>query len=262
MAAAGNIRWPYPSNCGPSWGKTAFVKYIPRMSRRQAAALAQGYAQSDRAKRSVCRGLTDTQIKEMAEGGGLEALLEPEWSLGGPEQYKPLTSEDRKRESLQGKAYLLALRINQAKRNADPETPSWDKLYSEWVRIKEPKRPRDAKATIGLLRHFFGDVDCKDINQQDIGRFREHLGAKGASRITIKQRLGHVHAMYVAAINEPTSPFAGMPNPAAGIGLLGRKQARRSGVDRAFTGAQVCKILEQAAAVKFGRKRHEQIYGC
>jgi integrase len=140
----------------------------------------------------------------------------------------------------------------------DKDAVSWDALFNEWIRIKAPIRPRGHEATIRLLKEHFGERDCRQITPSEIGQFRDKLTAQGVSRESVATHLGRVHAMFSAACREPTSPFAGMANPAAGISVLGKSPPQKDGRDRAFTPTQLRTVLETAASTKFGGNRHEE----
>jgi integrase len=66
--------------------------------------------------------------------------------------------------------------------------------------------------------------------------------------------------MFSAAAKDPKSPFAGMTNPAKGVGVLGKGPSKKDGSDRVYTSQQVRTILATAERTKFGMKRHPEIF--
>ena len=72
--------------------------------------------------------------------------------------------------------------------------------------------------------------------------------------------LKRLRMMFSAVCQEHTGPFRDMTiNPASGVSMLGKAPPQKDGRDRPFTPAQVRVILETAALIRFGKKRHEEI---
>jgi integrase len=240
-------------------GKRAFTRYIRRMPRRDAEAIARKYALEDAAALAACREVPDKDRRALASFGGLSAILNADIPTEVSDPRHAQTQETQLYwRRLQAEAIGDAANKTLGKHSAELAL-SWEGLFEEWKRIKEPKRPRQYMGTTRLLKDFFGKRDCRQISQVEIGRFRDSLTAKGLSRQRVGTHLTLIHAMFSAVAREPTSPFAGMTNPAAGVKVLGRNPPPKDGADKVFTPLQVKLVLETAALVKFGNKRHDDI---
>jgi integrase len=85
------------------------------------------------------------------------------------------------------------------------------------------------------------------------------MGTDKEERSAMATYLKRVSTMFAVAIREPTSPFAGMANPCAGIALLGKDREPKTARDKAFTAAQARLIVETAERSKLGLKRKDGI---
>jgi integrase len=160
-------------------------------------------------------------------------------------------------------ALQAAKKLSKARATADT---SWDALFKEWKDMSGAEVKRAHAATIRLLKEYFGERDCREINRKDIAQFIEDLGKQGKTRGTQEQRLKHIKAMFSAAIKNPNSVFADMSNPGLDITLAGKAPKPINGRDKAFTAQEVRHILDTAARVRFGDathynglKRHEEV---
>ena len=240
-------------------GKRAFIRYIRRMPRRDAEAIARKYALEDFAILAASREVPDKERQVLASLGGVSAILRADipTSVSDPRHEKAQTTELYWRR-IQAEGILHKANKKMGRHSAELAL-SWDVLFEEWKRIKEPKRTRQYGATIRLLKDHFGERNCRQLSHLEIGKFRDSLTDSGASRQRVATHLTLIHAMFSAVAKEPTSPFAGMTNPAAGVKVLGRNPPPKGGANKVFTPLQVKLVLETAAAVKFGKKRHTDI---
>jgi integrase len=240
-------------------GKTAIVRYIKRMPRREAEAIARSFAVMDAADVARYWEVTKKERAALAAFGGLPALLNnddiPTSVLD--ERYAKLPNRELFWRRLQAESILHAV----DKEPSAELAVSWDALLAQWIRIKAPTRIRGHEATIALLKEFFGEtIDCRKITPSEIGQFRDKLTNEGVSREMVATRLKRIRAMFSAASQEPTdNPFYGIINPATGVNVLGKSPPQRDGRDRAFTRSQVRTVLETAARIRLGGSRHEEI---
>lgn len=239
-------------------GKTAIVRYIKRMPRREAEAIARSFAVKDAADVARCWQVPEKERAVLAAFGGLPALLNnddiPTSVLD--ERYAKLPNREVFWRRLQAESILLKVDKEPSAKLA----VSWDALLAQWIRIKAPTRIRGHEATIALLKEFFGEtMDCLKLTPSEIGQFRDSLASHGVPHIMLAMHLKRIRMMFSAACREPTSPFRSMINPAIGVNVLGKSPPQKDGRDRAFTPAQGRTILERAASTKFGNQRHEDI---
>jgi integrase len=251
--------WKYqraiPADLRPMYGRSVIVRYIRRCPRREAEAVAREWAVADAKVLAMCRRTPQDERAGLASFGGVRGLLDnseiPSSQLDA--RYAKLPNKEVYWRRIHAEAIIAA-------GDKGPKLAcSWDDLLAQWTRIKEPAVTRGHAATIRLLREHFGEYDCRQLTSSDIAAFRDKLTANGVTLCMVATHLGRVQAMFSAACREPTSPFAGIPNPAVGVRVLGKKPPRKDGNDRTFTPVQVRAILETAAQVRFGGKRHEQV---
>jgi len=231
--------------------KKAFRRYIKRMPRKEAEAIARRLAVEHADQLLFLVGaVPEADRKDIEAAGGLPAFREDT----GKESLGPMFLVNAKAQLIKsGLAYL-------PKRRADIESTlalSWDALFNQWVRVREPSRTRNHAALIRLLKDYFGERDCRDIKPLKISQFRDHL-LKSKSRLSVSVHLNQMRAMFKAAAQDPNSPFHGMSNPCSGIQVLG-KTPTPTDADKAFTPEQVRRVLETAARVKFGGEKHPEI---
>jgi integrase len=251
--------WKYqraiPANLRPALGKSVIVRYIRRCPRREAEAMAREWAVADAKVLARCSEISEEDRASLATLGGVGGLLDnpdiPTSQLDP--RYAKLSKADLFWRRLQAEAIIGA-------GDKGPNLAvSWDALFEQWRRIKQPTVTRGNEATICLFKEHFGERDCRQITPTEIASFRDMLVAKCISSSMVATHLNRIRAMFSAACQEPTSPFAGVPNPAVGVKMLGKRPPRKDGTDRTFTPVQVRVILDTAARVKFGGNRHEQV---
>jgi integrase len=234
-------------------GKAAIVRYIKRCPKRDAEAKAREWAVED--AKYVARGWQVPEKERAALGafGGLPALLNspdiPTSQLD--DRYAQLQNKELFWRRLQAEAIVGAV---------DKDAVSWDALFNEWIRIKAPIRTRGHAATIALLKEHFGERDCREITSSEIGQFRDAMTDQGVPYIMTATHLKRIRMMFSAVCQEHTGPFRDMTiNPAASVSMLGKAPPEKDGRDRPFMPAQVRVILDTAALIRFGGKRHEEI---
>jgi integrase len=227
-------------------GKSAFRKYIKRMPRREAEMIARQYALDDDARLAAHKSLPIPRQQELAGGGGYEAILKDDRRFLPPEEH-------RRRKMAQA----LQQKIDRTKPSLVGGV-SFDALFAEWVRVKEPLRTRNHAAVISLLKEYFGPVDARKLLPAEVSDFRDHQ-LKTKSKLSVSVHLKQIRAMYAAAAKEPRSPFHKTENPAKGIEVLGKPPPANKDTDKAFTGEQTRIILETAKVTKWGGKRHTEI---
>jgi integrase len=242
-------------------GKRAFIRYIKRMPRREAEAIARKLAVDDAVAVAEYRKVSDKDRQVLARLGGLPAILsteEPKTQL----EFEKAQHTELYWRRLQAECILYNVEKKKGKSSLEL-AHSWDGLFEEWKRIQEPKRTRNYAGTIRTLKSHFGERDCRQISQLEIGKFRDSLTGSGVSRQRVATHLRLIHAMFSAVAKEPTCYFAGMTNPAAGVKVLGKNPPAKGGANRVFTPLQVKLVIETAAAAKFGdgnrKKRHTEI---
>ena len=217
------------------WGagtkRAAYRRYIKAMPKREAEALAREWAVDVLQNQNTVVGYNKSAPPNDLGVWGHKLKI----GMGHEAQRTPICWR-----SLQAEAISHHTKLELEKQKAMPPPLSWDALFNEWVRIREAKVTRGHVATIRLLKEHFGETDCRQIRKADIGQFRDKLEANGVPYTMLKERLGHISAMFKAAANEPTSPFAGMDNPA--VKMLGKRPSRKK--RGAFTREQVRLILE------------------
>ncbi len=209
----------------------AFVEYIPRMTRREALEEARRRAVRDAARLAEARNMDAQQRDKIAAAGGVRKV---------------------KRQHYLGGTLEAAKQIDKAGETAKVVSDySWDRLFLEWTRAKNPTRTRDHLVTLGLLKQYFGDCNVReDINALMIAKFRDHLLTTDTTPGMVEARLGHIKAMFAGAAKDPTSPFHGMPNPARGVGVMGERPTETPSLP--FSPAQVRAILDKVAITGFG----------
>ena len=248
---------------GAAGGKTAFRHYIKPCSRKDAEDLARRWAVEYADEIKAMKALTPEDREAVAAAGGWDAVCRDETFA----ENKVIPVDERtfviqRPTSTQLVAAKAAAAIER-KVNEDAKTrqPSWDMLYNEWVRIQGPKAPRGYATVIAMLKNFFGEhKNLKELTPPDIGRLRGHLSSQH-SRGTAKSYLGRVNTMFAAVVlRDPECPFHGMPNPCAGIRVLGKDRAPKRPGDRSFTAEQAKHILETTERTKFGLSRKKNCH--
>jgi hypothetical protein len=133
--------------------KSAYRRYIKRMTRREAETIARSWALEHQSELEVFKGLAPSDRDDLASGGGLAAILnDPRRFLQPPEEQRRKKARAIQERIAKSKPAALAL--------------SWDALLNEWIRIKAPARPRNYKATLELLKKHFGQRNCREITQK------------------------------------------------------------------------------------------------
>lgn len=133
-------------------GKTAFRRYIPRCTRKEAERQARRWALDDTAEIDALRALPDAD-KAALSGRDWHAevnLVEPEPRTIANENGRTLTiGADPKEQAIYRAAAFVERKLNPL-----ASQHSFDSLFNEWVRIRTPSKPRNHLATIGLLKTF------------------------------------------------------------------------------------------------------------
>jgi len=238
--------WKYqfhiPVKLRPLFRRAAFVRYLKRMPRREALEVARGMAIADAARLAEARSMDSHQREKIEAYGRVAAVQQGRGPL--------------KQRIIWGGTLDATKQIDKAAEHAKVvDELSWDRLFAEWRRARNPRETRDHLVTIRLLKEYFRDCNLREvITSLQIAKFRDHLLASGDTTPgMVKTRLGHIKAMFNGAAKDPTSPFHGMSNPATGIGIRGELPAEMATLP--FSPSQVRMILETAARIRFGDTR-------
>ena len=251
-----------PAKLRPLLGnKSAIVRYIPRMKWRDAQDIARKWAVEDKALFAVLRELPKNHLKTLFEAAPFDirdkASPRPWRAYSGPEAAS-LPREVRDKLLKQALiADAIQSMVETKVEERDLLLLSWDRLFSEWKRVRTPRQTRDQEVTIHLLKGYFGERDCRSITPQDIAKFRDHLLTTDTTRGMVHTRLKQIKAMFSGASQEPDSPFHGMPNPATGIKLLGEKPPVKEVIP--FSPRQVRTIFDTVQTTGFGQDRNAEV---
>jgi integrase len=233
--------------------KRMFIRYIPRMPRREAEAKAREFAVQDDAEIAALRAVGPSFLEWMGRSGKTwrEIMNDPAYRFQTheePDGTIVTRSPDLMSQTQKSVAIVVHGLVNKSK-------TSWDALYADWFKIRAPKQTRKHAATIQLAKQFFGEVDCRNISQAEVGRFRDDLIIKEElSRGVVERHLKNLSSMYNASSNEPTSAFALVTNPASGVKTHGKPMPQKEASP--FSIQQSHTILETAERIGFGRDRH------
>jgi len=244
--------WKYqmavPMKLRPIIGKKVFVEYIKPMTPRDALAKAREFAVRDAGKLAKARS-TDPSQSKIEAAGGVQGIKKGH----GPKKVRHIFGgvfEAAKQIEEAGETAVVAVLL------------SWDRLFDEWKKTRNPSHTRDQQATIRLLKKQFGDINCRHFTPHQAAEFRDAQSASGETTpYMVKARLGHLKAMFARAAQDPTSPFYGMPNPGTGVLVRGVEHVPVETLP--FSPPQVRQLLDTAARIRFGdneqKKRHREV---
>jgi hypothetical protein len=263
--------WRYqrsvPLDVRPLIGKPTIVRYIAVCPRDAAKEAARAYAADDDALFRRLRRMSQDEKQQLAAEGGIkkmevyrqtysdyvtmaEIAREEIHSLPPKELHALLLDRpdfaprlfevlnpQHEREVV-AREFIETTKALRLKAEPAPEH-ALASLLDTWVKVKEPKVTRKHKATLALLQGFLGNVDLREVTQQDIGRFRDHLATCDLTKIVQVGHLDRVRGLFSAAVSRAIIKA----NPAAGIRVDGKvKKAKRL----PFSGPQLRLICASA----------------
>lgn len=231
----------------PVLGKTAFVRYIRAMPRCEAEQQARVWA---------CEDIATIQnlLKLRADG-----QLTPEKITTKIVEFIGGKSVEQLAQIKDQRVFAGALTATIRTQAIMNKRVGFDGLFAEWVRIKEPKAPRNIEYTTGLLKKHFGEnTNARLITRQQMGEWRDWL-MKHHTPVAVKNHLAAASALYASCVREPSSAFMGIANPVAGIKMLGKLPTKTRGADKVFNSQQLRHMLAMMEATQFGTKRAEAI---
>lgn len=249
-------------------GRTAWTKWLGRITRRQAEPLARELAVAHDRVIASLNTLTQTERQQIAAAGGLDAWraqrehveaalaftgLAADYLAPDPETPDAMQAETaleafRARERLaQLKADADAAKRTARKLNGEASGSLFD-LVALWQRITRPRAAKTidkAKMHVRRFIELVGDIQPRSVVRKHAVEYRDALERMpGLSAHSVEKHLYTLHRLYNVALSEGVVDF----NPFSGI--KARKDDNGNFADagkKPFTGAQARLIFERLA---------------
>ena len=122
----------------------------------------------------------------------------------------------------------------------------------KWRGKENDTHQNDLKRTCKLLCEVFGNIDYRTLDDKMAADFRDYLETLGKTYDWRSRKLQFAHRMYASAVNEREMDH----NPFDDLTPRGEAADDDKMQKGAFTPAQLRAILDKAARIKFGKKRH------
>jgi integrase len=252
-------------------GRTHLSGYIPAMPFQKAEHIAAGRRYQEKELFRTLRELSPARRAELIAAGGAAAAVE--MAIGSGVYLERGASVREGLRLIRGEvleptpgeaehaARLEAIRpVAMAVHRLDVEpTPdgSLDErgLLAVWIKNKKREAANNRRyvATLKLFREHIGDLDYRNVTKQHIAEWRDHLETI-TTPIMARHHLKYLRSMFAAAVAEDQRS----DNPANDVRARGKIESKQE-PGRPFTGDQIRLILDKAAEVRFGGKRHGEV---